>query len=311
MHRLATAINNSKDGDGTHLLAHAYEILRNGCNVVGPQFPVPSAHDFLSKKTNLLADCMGELTPVVADGTAGGSAGDDRFSDVAAGAVDPTSLGLLTKRPTSSGVKATTAAKRSRHAKSQAGPDDEPRSITALIGAVFEMGSNRSAAQATNTAVLERQVAMQEADLRLRTFQVLYDQGSFASTVERHTVESAMRAKFSQTLLALPQPLETPAPARQAHPKQQLSQVPQILKRRSRRRRLPSRLRLLCPLTIPQWASPSTSMTMEVAVPTNSHRHFFPLACKWIRCYSSSLQVNSSTSLIDPFPTVSPILSQM
>jgi hypothetical protein len=31
--------------------------------------------------------------------------------------------------------------------------------------------------------VLKRQVAMQEADLRLRTFQVLYGQGSFADTV--------------------------------------------------------------------------------------------------------------------------------
>jgi hypothetical protein len=65
------------------------------------------------------------------------------------------------------------AAKRSKHAKSQAGPDDEPGSITALVAAVSEMGSSRSAAQAGNTAVLERQVAMQ-ADLRLRTFQVLY-----------------------------------------------------------------------------------------------------------------------------------------
>jgi hypothetical protein len=113
---------------------------------------------------------MGELTPVVADGAAGGSVSDDRSNDVADGAVDPTSLGLLTKRPKSIGVKAAKAAKRSKHAKAQAGPDDEPGSITALEAAVSEMGSSRSTAQAGNTAVLERQVAMQEADLCLRAF---------------------------------------------------------------------------------------------------------------------------------------------
>jgi hypothetical protein len=37
-----------------------------------------------------------------------------------------TSLGLVTKRPKSSGVKAAKAAKRSNYAKSQAGLDDEP-----------------------------------------------------------------------------------------------------------------------------------------------------------------------------------------
>jgi hypothetical protein len=136
---------------------------------------------------------MGELTSVVADGASGGSASDDRSSDVAADAVYSTSLGLLTKGPTSSGVKAAKAAKRSKHAKSQAGTDDEPGSITALVAVVSEMGSSRSAAQTGNTAVLERQVAMQEADLRLRTLQILNGQGSFASTDERLTVESAAR----------------------------------------------------------------------------------------------------------------------
>jgi hypothetical protein len=92
MHRLATAIYNSKDGDGTHLLAHAYDILCNECYFVGPLFPVPSTSYFLSKKTNLLADGMGELTPVVTYGAAGGSTDDDPFSDVAADAVDPTSV---------------------------------------------------------------------------------------------------------------------------------------------------------------------------------------------------------------------------
>jgi hypothetical protein len=156
-HRLATAIYISKGGDGTHLLAHAYDISRNECYVEALQFPVPSAYELFSKKTNFLADGMGELTPVVAHGAAGGSVSDDRSSDVAAGAADPTSLGLPTKRPTSSGVKAAKAAKRSKHANSQTGPDDEPSLITALVAAVSEMRSSRLAAQAGNTAVLERQ----------------------------------------------------------------------------------------------------------------------------------------------------------
>jgi hypothetical protein len=213
MRRLATAIYNSKDGDGTHLLAHAYDILRNEHYVVGPAFPVPSAYDFLSKKTSLLADGMDELTLVVADGAAGGAAGADPSSNVAASGVNPISLGLLAKRPTSSGVKAAKAARAAKRTKAQAGPDDEPGLMTALVAAVSDLGSSRTAAQAGNTAALERQSSIQEADLRLRTSQVLYGEGSSASTDERQAVESAMRATFAQSVLAPPQPRATPAPA--------------------------------------------------------------------------------------------------
>jgi hypothetical protein len=69
MHRLATAIFNSKDGESSQLFSHAYDIIRNEHYVIGPPFPVPSAYEFLAKKTNLLADGMEELTRVVADTT--------------------------------------------------------------------------------------------------------------------------------------------------------------------------------------------------------------------------------------------------
>jgi hypothetical protein len=59
---------------------------------------------------------------------------------------------------------------------------------------------------------------MQEADLRLRTFQVLYDQESSSSTDERQNVESAMRAKFAQSLFAFPKQLKAPAPANTTTP---------------------------------------------------------------------------------------------
>jgi hypothetical protein len=205
MRRLATAVYNAEDGDGPQLLAHAHDILRDEHHVVGPPFPVPSAYNFLSKRTSLLADGMDKLTPVVADGAAGG--------------VDPISRGLLAKRPRSSGVKAAKAARAGKCAKAQAGAEEEPGSMTALAAPVSNTGSNRSAAQAGNTAVLERQIAVEEADLRLRTFQVLYGEGSSASTDERQAAESAMRAIFAQTLLALPQPRATPAPASTTVPK--------------------------------------------------------------------------------------------
>jgi hypothetical protein len=124
MRRLATAIFNSKDGDSSQRFAHAYYISRNEHYVVGPPFPVPRAYDFLAKRTNLLADGMEELTPVVADG-AGGAAVDDLASDTAAGGVEPISHGLLTKRPTSGGVKSAKAAKRALPTKAQVGIDAE------------------------------------------------------------------------------------------------------------------------------------------------------------------------------------------
>jgi hypothetical protein len=214
MHRLATAIFNSKDGESTQLFSHAYDIIRNEHYVIGPPFPVPSAYDFLAKKTNLLADGMEELTPVVAEG-AGGAAVDELTNDGAAGGVEPISHGLLTKRPSSGGVKSTKAAKRAKHAKTQAGADAELYSMNSLVTAVSDMESSRSSGQAANTAALERQVAVQEADLRLRTFQVLYGQGSSASSDERRTVESAMRTTFAQSILVPPQPqlCETPVQA--------------------------------------------------------------------------------------------------
>jgi hypothetical protein len=72
--RLATAMFNSRDGIGSQLLPHAYDILQNEHYVVGPPFPVPSAYDFLSKGTNLLADGMDEPTTVDV-------ASDDRRGD--------------------------------------------------------------------------------------------------------------------------------------------------------------------------------------------------------------------------------------
>jgi hypothetical protein len=102
MHRLATAIFNSKDGESSQLFSHAYDIIRNEHYVIGPLLPVPSAYDLLTKKTNLLSDGMEELTPVVSDG-AGGAAVDELASDGAAGGVKSISH----KRPSSGGVKST------------------------------------------------------------------------------------------------------------------------------------------------------------------------------------------------------------
>jgi hypothetical protein len=155
---------------------------------------------------------MDKLTPVVADGPAGGATGDDLSRAVAASGVDPISLGLLAKRPASGGVKAAKAAKRTKHTKTRVGPDDEPGSMTALAAAVSDMGSSRSAAQDNYTAALERHTALQEADLKLRTFQVLCGQGLSASIDEWQAVESALRATFAQSVLVPPQSRATPAP---------------------------------------------------------------------------------------------------
>jgi hypothetical protein len=103
-------------------------------------------------------------------------------------------------------VKAAKSAKRAKHSKIHTGSDADVGSMSALVAAVSEMGSSRSTGQADNTAILERQVAVQEADLRLRTFQLLYSEGSSASHQERNAMQSSMRTAFEKSVLT-PMPL--------------------------------------------------------------------------------------------------------
>jgi hypothetical protein len=49
--------------------------------------------------------------------------------------------------------------------------------MNALVIAVSDIRSSLSTDRAANTAALGRQVAVQEADLRIRTFQILYGSG--------------------------------------------------------------------------------------------------------------------------------------
>jgi hypothetical protein len=88
------------------------------------------------------------------------------------------------------------------------------------------MESSRSSGQAANAAALERRVAVQEADLRLRTFQVLYGQGSSASVDERRAVESAMRTTFAQSILVPPQSRLCATPAQEFYTAMSIPSTP-------------------------------------------------------------------------------------
>jgi hypothetical protein len=168
---------------------------------------VPDAYEFLSTKTIIQVDGMQVLSPVVVDDdvTAGKSA--EYCSDTAAAdaAFMPVSLGLITKRPSDSGVKAAKAAKAARRAKSRGGQEDKADEMTALLTAVSDLGSSRSAEMAERDAVAARQVALGDAAIRLKTFQALYGQGSSASNEERKAAEDALRLNFAQSILAVPQ----------------------------------------------------------------------------------------------------------
>jgi hypothetical protein len=82
------------------------------------------------------------------------------------------------------------------------------------------MGSSRSAGQAENVAIPERQVAVQEVDLRLLTFQILCGKGSSASNNKRKAVEFSMRTAFAHSVLIVAPPPHgtTPAPTSSTAP---------------------------------------------------------------------------------------------
>jgi hypothetical protein len=205
---------------GSGILSHAYDIVRNPSYLIGKPFPFHSCYTYLLLDSFLLLECAGDSTAsggvpstsstvcareqgenladneILDDLNDGQNVGDEIENSVRSSLTGPDSslLNAARRRGRPLGSKYSSTQKRLR----RLGANDIDESASSITESQAAFARSYSEAQVVKAKIAERRLLVDEAKIDLEKYQLLLGPSSEATSSENVTVRRALIASSSK-----------------------------------------------------------------------------------------------------------------